>query len=701
MNILIFRGFMWGIYTTLLLYHFFVFIGRPKDKSNIAYVFFILSVFYYSYVKTIEDNLEPHLKLILNISVIIICSHSFTFFPFTIFNLKKMKLFTIVYLGLITILGIMNILFIHYDNHIIHFTNIYFIFSILYPFCFSVIMTIIVIFNKEYKKLNKLIILIVYNLILLRVVITIFIVVFAKVDLDLLDFRISIAPFLILMFIIAYTLINGFNQEYRDLQMKKSVLQMFINIAHLIKTPLTIIYNYLEDTIIEGRKLEKYINKNGKSIYENTRESLRIVLKNFDEIINSIKNFMDVEKLQNKQIIYNHNDIVNFSNILKSKIEIFKIYTKNNNLNINFDIENKIYIKIDKYALLRIINNLFENAIKYTNENGNISIILKKEKDKIFFSIKNTGFGISDEYKEEIFKPYFQLETNKKNITGIGMGLYIVKSITDEVGAKVNIKSEKNKETSFEIKFLEEKLLENYDLVDKYAVGNENILPIEKRVELDLNDEFNKKGKTVFVIEDNEDLLFFLKNKLKYYYNVVIAKNGKEALNKLKKYNNPDLIISDIMMDEMDGYEFYSNIKKNNALKSIPFLFLSAKTGKTERLKGLKLGAVDYIEKPFVFEELLEKINNIIKNKNEMKYTIYKNVKEIQKINLEYIFNKYDFSDFEKNIIQLILDGEENKDIADKLNTTLSNIKNQLNKIYKNLDIKNRYELINLINKLR
>ncbi len=474
----------------------------------------------------------------------------------------------------------------------------------------------------------------------------------------------------------------------RQLEMvNEEKTRFFINIAHETKTPLTLINNYLN----------KYIKKRNLS-YE---KEIKIIKDNLDKLTKDMVDFLDIEKLDKGKIIYNHNQIINLTDMLKNKIIMFHEYAINKNIKINLNLENNIYAKIDPYAVDRIINNLLDNAIKYTNDNGNINITLKHIEDKTHIIIEDNGIGMSADQLKNIFDPFYQASHDKKNIQGIGIGLSIVKRVVNSINGKILVESKLNEGTKFII------------IIDKYILKDEDIInkdidysiPIGYTGNVKLRDENNNKLKyNLLIVEDNVELLSYLIDTMKDKYNVFYAVNGQEALNKLDKIPKPDLIISDIMMDIIDGYEFYDKLSEKEEYNDVPFIFLTAKTSMNEKLKGLSKGAIDYLLKPFDIDVLVTKIDSILKkNKIIKKIKTREVIKKIREkidedklINFENKCKKFNISDKEKDILKLLFKGKINKEISYELNTTFHIVRNHIKNIYKKCNVQNKVELLNI-----
>jgi len=185
----------------------------------------------------------------------------------------------------------------------------------------------------------------------------------------------------------------------------------FINLVHETKTPLTLIQNYLGE----------YINKNGSA------EELDIIKGSVDKLTTDVINLFDIERFSKGIDVYRHNKVSDFSEILKSSLPLFKYYCSKQNIKISTSIEENIYIKADPNAINRIVNNIIENAIKFTDEGGEITVTLTHKDDNIIFSVQDNGVGITPSLQKKIFEPYYQIGHKNTSLQGMGLGLPIVK----------------------------------------------------------------------------------------------------------------------------------------------------------------------------------------------------------------------------------------------------------------------------------
>jgi signal transduction histidine kinase/DNA-binding NarL/FixJ family response regulator len=464
----------------------------------------------------------------------------------------------------------------------------------------------------------------------------------------------------------------------------------FVNLAHETKTPLTLINNYLEE----------YINTKGNS------KELTIVKKNIDKLSTDIVNFFDLEKFNKGFSVYDHDQISDFSAILQDNIELFNVYSKKRAIELDVNIENNILIKADPVSINRIINNLIENAIKFSDEKCVIEICLETKEEKIIFSVKDCGCGIPPEMHKKIFEPYFQITSHEKCIQGMGLGLPIVKKIIDDLHGVISIKSNPKNEvgTLITIRLPKYEKLENETPINKTdtkptVTDYEDIYLSE--------DAYNPNRQIILIIEDNISMANYLFKKLEEKYNVYAALNGKEALKKIKELPvPPDLIISDVMMDKIDGFSFAKIISGDEVYNHIPIIFLSAKSGKEDKLQGLRLGAIDFIQKPFAISELLQKVESVLINKHKYSHAIlqsafskfnsrsYGKVKTSEE-NFNYICEQFKLTSREKDIAKLICNGQTYKAIGSSLFISERTVSKHIQNIFEKFEVSNRIELIN------
>lgn len=472
----------------------------------------------------------------------------------------------------------------------------------------------------------------------------------------------------------------------------------FINLVHETKTPLTLVNNYLEE----------YINKYG------TVAELDIIKGGINKLTNDITNLFDLERFTKGIAIYNHNQIIDFSELLNSSFILFKYSCQKQRLQCSINIEDNIYIKADPNAINRIVNNLIENAIKFSNTNGKIEISLRTLDNKAIFSVRDNGSGILPQLQKKIFKPYYQISRKKSGIQGMGLGLPIVKKVIESLNGHIRVQSNPAEMPGTIITIT----LDRYNLKegDVKAKSVSKMQPLIHTFEnFDTDDTpYLPEKQSYMIIEDNKAMLHFLLKKLSLKYNIFCSINGSEALKKLDALPAaPDLILSDIMMDKMDGFVFAKIISEQSAYSHIPIIFLSAKSDPTDKLKGLRLGAIDFIQKPFSFEVLYQKIETVLNNiAKQRKAILGLSLSKLQTlsslennlsntgfhVSLDEKCQLYQLTVREREITKLILQGIRYKTIAKTLFISEKTVSKHIQNIFEKVGVTNKVELINKLN---
>jgi signal transduction histidine kinase/DNA-binding NarL/FixJ family response regulator len=467
----------------------------------------------------------------------------------------------------------------------------------------------------------------------------------------------------------------------------------FINLAHETKTPLTLINNYLQE----------YVEKYGMN------SEMQIIKANIQRLTSDIVNFFDSERFNRGFEVYDHNQITNFSFILNLKITLFKSLASKKEINIKEHVEQNVYIKAHPGAIERIVNNLIENAIKYSPNGSEIEIRLNTENGNIVFCVSDNGIGIPLDYQKKIFEPYFQLIHNSnKSYEGMGMGLSIVSKVVHDLHGKIVLSSKENEGTTIEV-MLNQHFLKEGENVNSYesqpTVNHINLYREIKDEIPDLNRPF------ILIVEDNIAMLSYLVHKMKVKYNVYAARNGSEALHKIGNIKRLDLIISDVMMEDVNGFELLRSLSKMSKWAHVPLILLTAKTTIEDKVKGLRLGAIDFIEKPFFIEHLYSKVEAVLANIEKQQLALVKKATHLvysdrevavlqQQIETPFERNsrKYSLTAREVEIITLLSQGHPYKIIADKLNISNKTVAAHLSNIFEKLDVNNKVELINKMN---
>ncbi|MCL7763761.1 ATP-binding protein [Polaribacter sp. Z014] len=405
-----------------------------------------------------------------------------------------------------------------------------------------------------------------------------------------------------------------------ELNQKK--LQFFTNISHEFRTPLTLIINPIKD-IISNKELDLPQSVNNK---------LAIIYKNTNRLYRLINELMDIRKLEHNKMKIRASKI-NLIEFTKNIANYFQEETLNKNILLSIDSDvPDLGVWADEKMLEKIIFNLLSNAIKATPKGGAINIDLfsnhklyllplvdkKQPIEVIEIVISDTGAGLNEQEVEKIFERFYQVEDqNKTYIGGTGIGLEVVKSFVYLHKGDIKVESKVGSGTTFKILLPTGKSHYTEDQIiyenDKRVNSKEQFLlidPIEKRVH-STDETVLHKTKTILIVEDNLELLDYLKIELSKEYKVFVATNGIEGL-KTAKETLPDAIITDIVMPEMDGFIFCKAIKTDASTSHVPVLMLTARTTIENRIEGIENGADAYMVKPFDLKLLKLRLSQLI-----------------------------------------------------------------------------------------
>jgi signal transduction histidine kinase/DNA-binding NarL/FixJ family response regulator len=485
------------------------------------------------------------------------------------------------------------------------------------------------------------------------------------------------------------------NRKLKEMDAIKT--NFFTNISHEIRTPLTLLLSPLE-SVINGAYGEK-IDRNNKI--------LKVMKSNGLHLLKLINNLLDFTRIETGRMTV-RKEAVDAARLVGFYVESIRQAAESRDLSLKYSCyEDGIPALIDKNLFEVVFFNLVSNAFKFTPNSGTITVILERKGGNLVLEIRDTGVGIPKEKHDLIFDRFTQAFDDAK---GAGLGLSLVRDIVSLLNGNIAVESEVERGSSFTVTLPlgdceNTEPMKNFEKIDEYILHdlvtqNEKICP----------DGLQEKSKrSILIVEDNSNMRDFLSEVLKDEYNVITADDGYVALQKLEGCETGmDLIISDVMMPNLDGKDFFNMIKNDDKYKDIPFIFLTAKASFEDKIDGLKEGAIDYIYKPFSIEELIARVESIINKKERIKESYKREIrnsimdffdsgKKMQNTNDDsVIFARFNITPREGEIIKLILKGEENKGIGDILNISVNTVNNHIQNIYRKLNIQNRVELINL-----
>ncbi len=373
-------------------------------------------------------------------------------------------------------------------------------------------------------------------------------------------------------------------RRYLKQEQEKSLgemkLRFFTNVSHDLRTPLTLITT----------PLQSILNEN---LDENLRKKLNTVYKNAEHLFTLINSLLDFRKLDVGGEVL-HLQLGDFINFVKDICISFSAHANDRNMKFSFEFEiESLFMQFDPVKVHKIIANLLSNAFKYTPNGGSVSVDVSIEGGNVNVQVSDTGPGINSEEKKHVFERFYQA-SQKQDKTGSGIGLHIVNEYVLMHHGDISISDNLPHGCIFTVTLPIQEWSENEDLFD----DDDDDDSLNK----DEVKEISSKPGLLFV-DDNTDLCEFMADSLSDDYSVLIAHNGKEALEKLDKYDI-NIVVSDVMMPIMDGSDLCKQIKTNIQWSHIPVILLTARTAEEFKIEGFELGADDYITKPFNFNIL-------------------------------------------------------------------------------------------------
>ncbi|MDN3669515.1 two-component regulator propeller domain-containing protein [Echinicola jeungdonensis] len=404
-----------------------------------------------------------------------------------------------------------------------------------------------------------------------------------------------------------YRYLNSKIQLRKKEAIHQAKLHFFTQISHEFRTPLTLIIDPLERLMAEKPK-----GKIAEHYYQ-------LMHRNAKQLLMLINQLLDFRKLESGHLKLNlqKSDIVAFSRGLASSFE--EMAKKRQ---IRFKVEthlDQFFMPFDDAKLTMVLNNLLSNAFKFTPDHGQISLTLepaKKTKSGILIKVEDSGHGISKEEQEKVFGIFYQASTNKEQNKGSGIGLSLSKELVNLHGGEIKMESSLGEGTCFSI-FLP--VLENKE--PSQAIPE---FPTEPDRAETLSHEpgpkktNNKNVPLILVVDDNADIRAYIEINFNSDYRVILATNGNEGLEKAID-RIPDLVISDIMMPDLNGLQLCSKLKSDERTSHIPVILLTARQSDDSKMEGYETGADAYVTKPFNTTVLRAQVNNLLEQRRQLR----------------------------------------------------------------------------------
>ena len=394
-------------------------------------------------------------------------------------------------------------------------------------------------------------------------------------------------------------------EELQKLDYLKS--NFFANVSHELRTPLTLILGPIS-SVLKNDKL-------GNTDFT----LLKRAQQNGQDLLKLVRSILDLSKMEATKMQLQEQALPLFS-LTRRIVANFESYAQQKSIQFTFDYqaEKNLVLLLDEEKLVTILNNLLSNAIKFTPKNEQVTIKITDEEKQLKFVIADTGSGIHPNDLIHIFDRFYQSsQPNIANSGGTGIGLALSKAYSQLMGGDITVVSQLGKGSIFTIVLPKKEVL---------GTSFEEVLEEDQEVQIPIIQErektIDRKLSTLLIVEDNNSLRAYLSTILSPYYHILEAENGEVALDILQnsiatvsqKSTIPNLIISDIMMPKMNGFQLLEHLKVAESFKHLPIIMLTAKAGIDSKLKALRIGVDDYLLKPFEEEELLVRIENLLVN---------------------------------------------------------------------------------------
>ncbi|KAA3636244.1 MAG: response regulator, partial [Bacteroidetes bacterium] len=427
-----------------------------------------------------------------------------------------------------------------------------------------------------------------------------------KPDLETNYARYYIIQISAILHLLTFSLGMGYRQRQKDLETQRTVeldklkTRLYTNITHEFRTPLTVIMG-MADRV------------------KNHPEERRLIRRNSKNLLNLINQMLDLAKLEsgNLQVNYVQGDIVPYLQYLG---ESFQSMADDKGINLTFYPEtDALEMDFDEVKVQHIVYNLLSNAIKFTEKGGKVVFHITQTvldgTPLLKFKVKDTGIGISTEELPFIFDRFHQVDASStRKGEGTGIGLALTKELVELLNGKIEVQSTPGKGTEFTIllpvtqkapKLEQQAIIEEPVPEESIELGRQQIL--ENPDELPV----------LLIIEDNKDVARYIESILSREYKIVMAFDGQQGIDKAIE-TVPDIIISDVMMPEKNGYEVCDTLKGDERTSHIPIILLTAKAAQEDKIEGLKYGADAFLVKPFDKEELIVRLEKLVETRKAL-----------------------------------------------------------------------------------
>ncbi|WNC69690.1 response regulator [Thalassotalea nanhaiensis] len=390
--------------------------------------------------------------------------------------------------------------------------------------------------------------------------------------------------------------------EAKALELKDKFIA---NISHEFRTPLTIINGVLDRYLKQNESGEEF-----KELTTAKRNGLRLV--------RMVEQLLELSRLADNPKL--SISTYRLSTIMAMPNDSFSRLAKQNQLSFSFDIPDNLWLECDAQAFEKILFNLLANAIKYTPPGGSVKVSAYCEDDTIILDVIDNGIGITTASQSKIFERFQRADDLKnQSIFGVGIGLSLVNELVKAHQWRINLVSEYNHGSKFSLS-IPLASAKDVELETPLSVSENEVSSLLIEQDNPLNQNSSHSQQVVLVIEDNVDMQSHIKQVIEQQHHCMLAISGELGLSLAQEYI-PDLIVCDIMLTGIDGFEVLKQLKDNELTAHIPVILLTARSDLDCRLQGLNLRADEYLSKPFNQQELLTRIDNLIENRKQLQQT--------------------------------------------------------------------------------
>ncbi|GAA6205908.1 ATP-binding protein [Thalassotalea sp. SU-HH00458] len=414
--------------------------------------------------------------------------------------------------------------------------------------------------------------------------------------------------------LIVITFINLTARKLAEKQALELKDKFIANISHEFRTPLTIINGVLDRYLQHTESRQE-------------QQELTTAKRNGLRLVRMVEQLLELSRLNDNPKM--SLAIYRLETLMQMPGDSFTRLAKQSQLAFNINIPADLWLECDAQAFEKIIFNLLSNAIKYTPAGGTINVNAYQEKDTIILDIIDTGIGISKTSQDKIFDR-FQRADDQENqaIFGVGIGLSLVNELVKAHHWRINLVSEYNNGSKFSLSIPTAKPITK-EAALPYSISEEELASILVEQNEPKKHIQDKDQQVVLIIEDNIDMQSHIKQVVEQAHHCILASSGELGLSIAQEYI-PDLIVCDIMLTGIDGFEVLKQLKENDITSHIPVILLTARSDLDSRLHGLNLHADDYLSKPFNQQELLVRIDNLIQNRENLQQSHLNKFKAIQ-----------------------------------------------------------------------